>query len=44
MLYPSPLVNMGADVSQAREKLDLVHFRGAEFLKVKLKVGHPRKP
>lgn len=39
MLYPSPLVNMGADISQAREKLDLVYFRGAEFLKVKLKVG-----
>lgn len=39
MLYPSPLVNMGADISQAREKLDLVYFRGAEFLKVKLKVS-----
>lgn len=37
MLYPSPVVVLGG-VSD-KEKLDLIPYRGAEFLKVKLKVG-----
>lgn len=38
MLYPSPVVILGCDPANSRERLDVVQFRNAEFLKVKLKV------
>lgn len=39
MFYPSPLMVMGSDLSGMREKVDIVQFKGAEFVKVKLKVS-----
>lgn len=39
MLYPCPVVFIGAPAPDDREFLDVVNFRGAEFLKVKLKVS-----
>lgn len=38
MLYPSPIVFIGASCPDNKERLDVVQDRGAEFLKVKLKV------
>jgi hypothetical protein len=39
MLYPCPIVFIGAPSTDEKEFLEVVQFRGAEFLKVKLKVG-----
>jgi hypothetical protein len=39
MIYPSPAVVVGQDVPNSRESLMVVPFRGAEMLKVRLKVG-----
>jgi SWI/SNF-related matrix-associated actin-dependent regulator of chromatin subfamily A3 len=38
MLYPSPIVYIGAQSPDDKERLEVVQYRGAEFLKVKLKV------
>jgi len=38
MLYPSPIVYIGATCQDNKERLEVVQYRGAEFLKVKLKV------
>jgi hypothetical protein len=38
MFYPSPLMVMGSDLSGMRERPDIANFKGAEFVKVKLKV------
>jgi hypothetical protein len=39
MLYPTPVVYLGGHSQDPNERLELAHSRGAEFLKVKLKVG-----
>ena len=41
MLYPSPIVYIGATCPEDKERLEVVQYRGAEFLKVKLKVCSP---
>jgi len=41
MLYPSPIVYIGAQCPEDKERLEVVQYRGAEFLKVKLKVCLP---
>jgi SWI/SNF-related matrix-associated actin-dependent regulator of chromatin subfamily A3 len=41
MLYPSPIVYIGATSPDDKERLEVVQYRGAEFLKVKLKVCFP---
>jgi hypothetical protein len=38
MLYPNPVVYIGAACPEDKERLDVVQYRGAEFMKVKLKV------
>jgi hypothetical protein len=41
MLYPTPVVYLGGHSQDPNERLELAHSRGAEFLKVKLKVRFP---
>ena len=41
MFYPSPLMVIGSDLGGLRERANIVHFKGAEFVKVKLKVSEP---
>jgi hypothetical protein len=39
MLYPSPIMYIGATCPDNKEHLDVIHYAGAEFVKVKLKVS-----
>jgi hypothetical protein len=45
MLYPAPAAVIGAQPPEGcKEKFDVVQHRGAEFLRVKLKVGLVQLP